>query len=96
MIGHNHSVFLKAGTTVDDKELLATLLRETLSTKIQAQAAFAMVTALRQTLSSRSKDFDSEYVAQVETLLQSMPTETNPEKTLAILRALLPSAEATE
>jgi hypothetical protein len=81
---------------MNDKELLTTILKELVSAKVQSQTAFAMVTALRQTLAARSPDFDKEYVARMETLLQSIPSEMNPETTLKALQAIVQSAVDTE
>jgi hypothetical protein len=77
---------------MNDKEILTLVLTELVAAKVQSQTAFAMVTALRQTLAARSPDFDAEYVARMATLFQSIPSEMNPETTLKALQAVVQSA----
>jgi len=77
---------------MDGEELASAILKEVVSAKVQSQTAFLMVTALRQTLASRSQDFDKEYVARMEMLLQSIPAEMNPATTLKDLQSIVQSA----
>jgi hypothetical protein len=74
-------------------EELSILISEIQTAKTKAQTALTMAEALRVALAVRSADFEGEYVKQLESLLESIPTSMRLEESLRLFRVAGGAAE---
>jgi hypothetical protein len=81
---------------VKHDEELTLLLGEIQTAKTKAQTALTMAEAIRKALSSRSADFETEYVKQLEALLSTIPPSLTPTENLSHLRATRRNRESRE